>query len=147
MDRNWQVKGGHGSSYKWLCHCAHCSALPAHTSFYPFSASDLQSIFHLDPSHGSTQWPRKGLGNQSPVLRSIVSRTVSAAGVQNWSHLIQKAAGISSGELYPKGFSLTPQTANEPMAPPESEERGIPPLESTGVCFLSYPGLCSGCLP
>lgn len=103
--------------------------------FIQFQPSDLQSILHLNPPHGSTQQLREGLGNQSPLLRPTVSRTpfVSAAGFQDWSHLIQKAAAISSGELYPKGFSLTPLTVKEPLAPLESEERGIPPLESRGV--------------
>lgn len=38
--------------------------------FIHFQPSDLQGILHLDPSHGSTQQLREGLGNQSPLLRS-----------------------------------------------------------------------------
>lgn len=38
--------------------------------FIHFQPSDLQSILHLNPSQGSTQQLRDGLGNQSPLLRS-----------------------------------------------------------------------------
>lgn len=55
------------------------TAVPCLTTlpFIHFQPSDLQSILHLNLSHGFTQQLREGLGNQSPLLRSIVSRTNS----------------------------------------------------------------------
>jgi len=98
MARNGEAKGGHGGSYKWLCHGDHCDALPAHSSFCPFSAFRLAE----DLAPESTSWlhtgTKRGFGEAIITAQIVASRALlsSAAVFQDWSHLIQKETEITS---------------------------------------------------
>lgn len=79
--------------------------------FVHFQTSDLQSILCLNPPHGSTQGLRGGFGEAITTarFRSRQSSTWFDCWILGLESPHAKGGRyIKSGELYPKGFSLSP---------------------------------------
>lgn len=85
--------------------------------FVRFQPSDLQSILPLNLPHGSTKGHRGGSGEAITTTHtySQQSSTWFSCWVLGLESLRPKGGKyIKSGELYPKGFSLSPLTVKEP---------------------------------
>lgn len=85
--------------------------------FVHFQHSDLQSILHLNPPHGSTQGLRGGFG-EAITTAQICSQQGSTQ-FSCWilgleSPHPKEDRYIKSAELYPKWFSVSLLTVKEP---------------------------------
>ena len=85
--------------------------------FVHFQPSDLQSILHLNPPHGSTRALRGGFGEAitTTQIYSQQSSTWFSCWILGLESPHPKGGRyIKSGELYPKGVFLSPLAVKEP---------------------------------